>query len=194
MTARLAPRDNPFRVDRLHALPFEPQGATWDELLHRLQRLRLRGVVRGPHGSGKTTLLEQLAPRLAAQGLRPRLLFRNRDGGGAIPPDWRGTLDSLAPGDVLLVDGYDHLSVLNRLRLRALARRCAAGLIATSHRPHLTLRTLHRTRTTPALLVRLADQLAPRPLPRPLLADLYARHRGNLRDAFRDLYDHAAAS
>src|SRR5690606_19780955 len=117
-----------------------------------------------------------------------------RDGGGAIPRQWWDTLRSLAPGDALLVDGYDHLHALNRLRLRSLARRHAAALIVTSHRPHLTLRTLHRTRTTPALLSRLADQLAPTPLPRSLLADLYTRHRGNLRDALRDLYDHAGAS
>jgi molybdopterin-guanine dinucleotide biosynthesis protein len=183
--------ENPFRVDRLHALAFEPQGATWPELMERLHRLRYRAAIVGPHGSGKTTLLEALAPRLAELGYSPRLLFRNREGRGRLPRHWADALASVGASDVLLVDGYGHLGVLQRLRLRVTARRCA-GLIVTAHRRR-TLPTLIRTRTDTALFRRLAGQLHDSVEPRRLDA-LFHRHRGNLRDALRELYDlHALA-
>ncbi len=188
----MRPADNPFRVERMHALAFEPQGQTWDELLARLERLRLRAAVVGPHGSGKTTLLRSLAPRLEARGLRPVMLFRNAEGGGGWPAAWGDPLHRLGPRDVLLVDGYDLLAPLPRWRLRRLARR-AAGLVGTSHRPCLGLPTLVRTATSPELLREIVSRLAGRTMDADGAARLLARHHGNIREALRELYDAAAS-
>lgn len=183
---------NPFRVERLHTLPFEPQGTTWHDLMRRLAHLNYRAAIVGPHGSGKTTLLAQLAPRLAALGYTPRELFRNSEGGRAMPPHWCDTLRDLRPTDILLADGYGHLGPLSRLRLREHARKHAAGLIVTAHR-RCALPTLIWTRTDPSLLARLVSHLHG-DLDASLIASLHARHRGNLRDALRELYDlHATA-
>ena len=61
---------NPFRVERIHALSFEPVGATWPELMQRLEQARFRAAIVGPHGTGKTTLLNELGRRLADSGFR----------------------------------------------------------------------------------------------------------------------------
>ena len=184
MTARAG--DNPFRVDRLHELDYWPQGTTWDAMLDRLRAMRFRGAIVGPHGSGKTTLLHALVPRLSAIGLRPRLLFRNRDGSeGAYGEPWRETLATLDGGDVLLVDGYGHLFPLARLRLLRRSR-AAAGLVVTCHGPGL-LPTWTTTATSPALLAELVEHLAG--APDPDAAGRHRRHAGNLRAALRELYD-----
>jgi hypothetical protein len=186
------PRDNPFRMQRTQALPFEPQGVTWEELWQRLVASDFRGAIVGPHGSGKTTLLEQIAPRLEAIGRRPVLLFRNEDGGGAPPAAWGRPLASLRKGDVLLVDGFGHLRVLWRHGLRALSSGRGVGLVVTSHRRRLGLPTLLRTQTSPALLMRLTVRLGAA-VSEAEASDLYRRHGGNLREAFRALYDRVAA-
>lgn len=186
------PCDNPFRVDRLHALPFEPQGTTWPSLLQRIERRGWRGAIVGPHGSGKTTLLHALMPRLEARGRRPRMVFRNREGGWAIPQHWHATLAALKAGDVLLADGYNHLGPMQRLYLRQITARAGAGFIVTAHHRG-TLPTLIRTRTDSLLLARLIEQLTGGVPPQGAASALHRRHRGNLRDALRELYDDVAA-
>jgi hypothetical protein len=75
----------------------------------------------------------------------------------------------------------------SHLRNRAHA---AAGLIVTSHLPGL-LPTLHECRTTPELLAAIVGELGGEEAA--LAAPgLFGRHRGNLRDALRELYDEAA--
>lgn len=185
----LPARANPFRTERVHQVRYRPQGVTWAALIERLQRLRYRAAIVGPHGHGKTTLLEDLRPRLHELGLRTHLLFLNGDDAPAPPPGWLDTLADLSPRDVVLVDGYDLLGPVARWRLRRRTRR-AGGLIVTTHR-RCALPTLVRCTTDAALLGELVDQLG-QPLPAPALADLHRRHRGNLRFALRELYDRAA--
>lgn len=195
MTMLLRPADNPFRVDRLHALEFRlPGDATWESLLRNLQRVRFRAAIVGAHGSGKTTLLHALAPRLEAIGFRPRMIFRSADvldgSDDGYGQPWDETIATLEDRDVLLVDGYGHLPTLSRLRLRSRAAK-AAGIIATAH-ARCDLPTILDTETSPTLLDDLVRQLTGQGLDAAENATLYARHRGNLRDALRELYDRAA--
>lgn len=178
--------ENPFRVDRVDSLAFEPQDTTWPALLEHLTALDFRAAIVGPHGSGKSTLLRDLGPRLRAAGRLPRYAFLNRD---APRPGLRalGALGaSLSPREILLFDGACHLPMPHWRTLRRAARG-AGGLVITAHHEG-RLPTLLRTHTSPTLLRRLASQLSPDARLLPAEA-LHAAHDGNLRDVFRALYD-----
>lgn len=183
-------RDNPFRTDRVLTIRYRPQGITWDGLMARLAALGHRAAIVGPHGSGKTTLLEDLAPRLTARGLGAkwlRLSLAQR----AFPRGFlRQFLAGLGERDVILFDGADLMGRLAWRRVERRSRR-AAGLVVTGHR-RILLPTLAECSTTPELLEDIARRLLGEAA-LPWLGDttraLFARHRGNLRDALRELYD-----
>ena len=174
-------RDNPFASGRVESLRYRlPEGLTWDELLERLAALRYRAALVGPHGHGKTTLLEDLAPRLTARGVRVRTVTLRQDERRV---DWKRLRD-LGEDDVLFLDGAELLGRLSWLRVRFHCRR-AGGLIVTSHRPGL-LPTLLECKTTPELLAGLVRELTGE---EPEAGELFARHGGNLRLAFWEMYD-----
>ena len=176
-------RDNPFSSDRVERLRYRlPAGMTWEELLERLASLRYRAALVGPHGRGKTTLLEELARRLAARGFRARTVTLRHDERRI---DW-SRLRGLGAQDVLLLDGAELLGRLAWLRVRLSCGR-AGGLIVTSHHAGL-LPTLLQCDTTPELLAELARELTGEELE---VGELFARHGGNVRMAFWEMYDRA---
>ncbi|HET9212703.1 MAG TPA: hypothetical protein VFR03_20020 [Thermoanaerobaculia bacterium] len=182
-------RDNPFAVQRVHAIRYRLSGVTWEELLERLAALEFRAALVGPHGHGKTTLLEDLGARLAERGFRVRTATLHQGERRLGPLRSAALFQAPAPRDLLLVDGAEQLDPLSwwTLRLRAHA---AAGLIVTSHRSGL-LPTLHEHRTTPELLAEIVADLGGR-VDAGEIAELFARHRGDLRLALRELYDRSA--
>lgn len=143
-------------------------------------------MVVGPEGSGKTTLLEQIEPHLAERGWRVRRLQLRP--GEIEAARWRPFLDELETGDLLLLDGLDHLAPVERLQLLRRSGR-AGGLIATSHRPERFLPTLLDCRTTPELLEAIARDLGGSEADGLPFAELHRRHAGNIRTALRELYD-----
>lgn len=186
-------RDNPFAVQRVLAIRSRLAGVTWEVLLDRLAALGFRAALVGPHGHGKTTLLEDLAPRLEERGFRLRSATL-RAGDRRLAAAQEETLfRDLSARDLLLVDGAEQLGRLAWLRLRRKSH-AAGGLVITSHRSGL-LPTFHECRTSPELLAGIvrdllesgAEGMSPAP------EDLWQRHRGNLRDALRELYDVWAA-
>ncbi|HVE41947.1 MAG TPA: hypothetical protein VNM14_18780 [Planctomycetota bacterium] len=185
-------RDNPFRSERVLSLRYR-LGGSWDALLVRFERLGRRAAIVGPHGSGKTTLLEDLAPRLGAAGFTPRTLRLDTETPRFEPAFLDGFFASLGPRDIILFDGAEQLGALAWHRFERRSR-AAAGLLVTTHRPG-RLPTLVETSTTPELLESLVAQILGDPAPelRPMMPALYERHRGNLRDALRELYDWYAA-
>jgi len=185
-------RDNPFRSELVLTLRFR-LGGSWDALLARFEGLGRRGAIVGPHGSGKTTLLEDLAPRFREAGFTLRPLRLDTE----TPRFEPGFLDrffaSLGPRDLLLFDGAEQLGALAWHHFERRSR-AAAGLLVTTHRPG-RLPTLIETSTTPELLETLVAQIlgdAASEL-RPGMSALFERHRGNLREALRELYDRYAA-
>jgi hypothetical protein len=167
-------RDNPFRTERLEALAFRFLEGDWDQLWSRLAALKRAALV-GPCGSGKTTLLHELARRLPARGLRPHVVVAPER-----PPP-------LGAGDALLIDGAERLR-----RWQSYASE-AALVVVTQHRPG-PLPTLLDTRTTPALLAALVEELAPGLVPQAEVGTLFARSGGDLRQALLALYDRFAAN
>ncbi|UCE50588.1 MAG: hypothetical protein JSW47_10575, partial [Phycisphaerales bacterium] len=130
----LRAKDNPFAVDRIRQIRYEPPEESWERLLARLAAMDYRGAIVGPCGSGKTTLCEDVLARLRQQRLRTQHLFVSMD----IHLTWREIQNVLAlPFDVILVDGADHLSwwIWRCLKRRVFCQK--RGLIVTTHRPGL---------------------------------------------------------
>ncbi len=185
-------RDNPFRVERIHALGFRfPPGGP-SALIARFEQLGRRAVVVGPEGSGKSTLLEHLVPYFAAAGGQTHHFAARPN--EAPPKQLRARLAALGAGDVLLLDGFDHLSLLARLGLLHRIARTGAGLLATSHVKERLLPTLLDLAPTPELLEALAHELTnDASISGLFFAEIHRRHGGNLRTALRELYDLWAA-
>jgi hypothetical protein len=182
-------RENPCASDRVLQERFWLDASGWALLGTRLRGLRHRGAIVGPPGSGKTTLLEELARRFTAQGwgvVSVRLTVEHPALGLAIP---RRRLAALGSRDLLLIDGAEQLSPWPWWLVRFRARK-AGGLIITTHTPG-RLPTLWRCQTSPELLRDLVGSLGV-PLAVCAATDLFERHRGNLREAIRELYDRHA--
>ncbi len=182
-------RENPYRAERIHSLEFRFSGLDWDGFRHRFHENGGRGSVLGPEGSGKTTLLLAFAERLRQEGVNVRRVAARAD-----ERSWERDLavcGGLGPRDVLIIDGAD---MVGRLAWRRLRRETgkALGVLATSHRRRL-LPVLYECRTSPELLRELMEELHPQAgCGQPQSVELFTRHRGNLRDALRELYDYHA--
>jgi len=181
--------ENPFRVQRIHALPYQSPELDWEALLDRLEAQQYRGAIVGPHGHGKTTLMRGLLVRLEERGFRTIHLFRNDARPRFSAAYLRGEFKALTRRHIVLLDGAEQL---HWLRWKGFERRCkkAGGLVITCHRPG-RLPTLHTCRTSPALLESLLDQLAATDSDdlRAEARRLFDRYQGNLRDVWFALYD-----
>ena len=182
----LRAKDNPFAVDRIRQICYEPAAESWQSLLARLAAMDYRGAIVGPCGSGKTTLCEDLQTRLQKQGLKTQYLFFSMD----IHTTWREIQRVLARHfDVMLVDGADHMAWLTWRALKRRVFREKRGLVVTTHQPGL-LGTWYECRTSPALLERIVSRLAPDDfIPYARILESYDRCQGNIRQALRELYD-----
>ncbi len=189
----MRPRDNPYAVHRVEALPFRlPVGLTWELFLDRCAVAKWRGAVVGPNGSGKTTLFEQLVPRLHERGFTPHLLRVRAESTVAERQALLSRVRTLRAPDLLLLDGAEQLTTREWLTVHSAAG-AAAGCLITGHRTG-RLPTLLETKTSPALLIDLAAELAGERLTAADAAILFKRHLGNLRECLRTLYDkHATA-
>lgn len=174
----MRPAENPYRVSRIHGLRYRFVDGTRDELWQRLEAQSLRGALVGPEGSGKSTLLRELGQDLRTRGFSVRALQLRE--GEAVPWD---VLRGVGERDAVLLDGSEQLGFADRWRVRWITRH-AGALLITAH-GGTWLPAVFRTRTTPALLEALASELEDGVA----VGDLWSRHRGNVRDALRALYD-----
>lgn len=183
----MRPRDNPFRIDRVHAVPYMPEGWAWDELIDRLDKLRRRAAIVGNEGAGKSTLMKELARRLEIRGFNSIVVCLARDQ-RVIAPDIKTAMAAAGPRDMIYFDGCEQLSPLAWARFRMRCRR-AGGLLVTTHQPG-RLSTLIECRPGPDMLQRIVRQLDPQnPATAAEIDALHARHDGNIRLALRELYD-----
>ena len=182
-------RDNPFRVDRVLTIRYAPQGWTFGELLDRLATLEHRAAIVGPEGSGKTTLLEDLASHLASRNLTAKYLRLDRDQRTFDPAMLQEFFEHLSDRDVICLDGCEQLSEPAWVAFVKRSER-AGGLIGTTHKPG-RLPTLVTCSTSPQLLREIVEQLIGRDYSIDVTA-LHTKHRGNVRDALRDLYDRSS--
>jgi len=181
-------RDNPFATAHVHRIRYRFDGLTWDEFIARLARRNFRGAIIGPEGAGKSTLLEDLQPRLAERGFEPVPLHLTQETPRFTCAILR-QLRTVTRRHVLLLDGAEQMSWWEWWTFRWRTRR-AGGLIITAHRTGL-LPTVLTCATSPRLLSDIIDRLLgeDHALSRGEVEHLFRHHRGNIREALRELYD-----
>lgn len=186
-------RDNPFRTEQTDALEYRASGFEWTELLARLQGQSGRGAVRGAEGAGKSTLLRDLGEKLAVEGFEVRSLRPSLDDPRLARAQIRELPREAGPRTAILLDGADRVGHLEWRRLLRVARP-AGVLVITTHRQG-RLRTLHRCRTSVALLEELASELVQgTELSTVSFEDVFRRQKGNVRTSLRALYDRFSES
>lgn len=181
------PRENPFRTSLIHALPFYFEDGSREEFFANLKRKKFRGALVGPHGSGKSTLLSECIEFCEERGFTT-CHIRLKDG---VPPGSEDLekLNSITPGTVLFVDGVEQLGFFGWQKVKRSGKK-AAGFIVTSHITGY-LPTIYECFPSPALLARLMGELLDTGAADlvPLAVMLHRYHRGNLREAFFEMYD-----
>jgi hypothetical protein len=186
------PPSNPFssRNIRPGAIPFLfAADETPEQLVERLRAASWWGEIVGRHGSGKSALLATLAPFLASAGRR-LVNITLHDG----QRNLRAFARELAAVDrqcLVIVDGYEQLSWLARLRLKRQCRQRGSGLLVTSHAP-TGLPRLYTTRPGLETALRVVGRLVDLDgdhVRRDDVERLLAARGGNLRDVLFDLYD-----
>ncbi len=179
-------RDNPLRVERLHALRFRfPLGDDEDALLQRVMQHGGRGAIVGPHGSGKSTVMLELATRLRREGWHVRELRIAAGQRSLTVDEWRGLRDGVGARDAILFDGAGHLWPWQWWRVRRTLSGAGCVIVAV-HRVG-RLPTVLRTSTSPALLRELLRDLGVEHA-EPELASLLRARRGDVRAALFELY------
>ncbi len=181
-------RDNPFRTESVLRVRYRLLGIEWDQLLRRCEQLQYRAGLVGAYGSGKTTLLEDLEPKLRDKGFETVRIRLNQQSS----PQEHWSVPRMTSRHIILFDGAEQLSWLPWQFFKW--RTCrAAGLIITTHKPG-RLPTLWECRTSSGLLSDImAEVLAgSRFTPPADPADLFRKHKGNLREALRECYDQMA--
>lgn len=185
----LPARENPFSTDRVLRERYRFGTRDWSQLHEKLVYHCGRGALVGPKGSGKTTLLEDLMVQLAQPGRRITLI-RLSKGSPRLPRIFNNNFFTrLDHNDVVLLDGAEQLPLTRWLHFRWKTRR-AGIVIATAQRAG-RLPVLHRCATTPLLLRELVSSLGVELSPAEA-TKLHHRHRGNIREALRELHDRHA--
>ena len=182
-------RDNPFSAERIERIPFRPLRRSFDQLMVELERMKYCAAIIGTDGSGKTTLLGQIQEHLSRKGFVVKSIFTSL----AEPFRRQGRrvfLAELKPGEIVLLDGADHLSVLAWQRFKRSVLHLAGRLVITSHKAAL-MPALLECWTTEKLLAELVEELLEGTdgIGQIDLSGIYNEHNGNIRDCLRHLYD-----
>ena len=189
---------NPFatRYTRPGVIAWQPTPDSPEVLLERLDRSGGRGQICGPHGSGKSTLLRHLMAAAAGRGWKTRVVaIRSR---ADFWPALGAIVAATGRGHWLGIDSWEKLGPAGRL-LAPLAARRGGRIVLTAHRPQdgwpILLNLQPDAPTFRRLVSRLLSQVdGPGTMAAEFAPDqldaIFWRHRGNLREAFFELYDH----
>jgi hypothetical protein len=128
------PAENPFRAQQIRPgrIPFLlPVGDTWTQVLQRFADAGRRAEVIGPHGSGKSSFVREFTRMLDERGDHCRI-WKAADQRYRVPAI-AGLLIRLRPATILVLDGFDRLTVFARWFVRLWTKFRSCGLIVTAH-------------------------------------------------------------
>lgn len=184
---------NPFRISAIEQLEWLPYPDRLETIYQYWRNTEYRAQVCGPHGCGKTTLSEHLATMARADGIEVLQLFANLQSGRCEFQAWDSQLERAEQNTIVLLDGFDHATWLQRRRWLRNRNR----VLVTTHTVNRLLPVLLNMQTNADLLrsvvCKLLDNSEPHVLQSLLGKDsgksLLQQHQGNLRDTLSLLYD-----
>lgn len=198
---------NPFATKFIRAgsMPYLfVNGHSIEAMFGQLVTSRMRGQIVGPHGTGKSTLLKQMVQQFKEHTHQKSdaplgesfMAAQLGQGIRRLPWSWFKLIRT-RPGTLLVIDGYEQLSLWRRISLQTVIRLRRLGLLITTHETQWGLPVLIRTHadvpTTRAIVDRLlADQSTGQP--QPDLSDRELRQLldscgGNTREVLFQLFD-----
>ena len=130
--------------------------------------VRRVGQIIGPHGTGKSTLIEALMPALSSRfGRVARVQLHASESASwfgyrhrrKIGRRIRRLVDESGKAPLLIVDGAEQVSWIDRIRLRRHAFRNKKWLLVTSHRPLRGFAALYTTTVSRSLVESLSQKL-----------------------------------
>jgi hypothetical protein len=167
-----------------------PEGTDAPRLLARLEKSAWWGQIIGPHGSGKSTLLHALLSGLQSAGRS--VVFHTLHQSDRRLPIAAATSGTWDEHTQVVVDGYEQLGWLQRIKLKTKCRARRAGLLVTAHRS-VGLPLLWETSTNSDLawqiVCRLLDGRGRKCIQRPDVEATFGAQRGDLRETLMALYD-----
>jgi len=189
-----------FPIDILEEPYYDP---FFEEYYPRFHIFNYQSQIIGEHGTGKTTFLIEFAHYLEYQKHIVNH-FTLHDGQRSLPREFWEQQNILVAQflhgamekpPIAVVDGYEQLSLTQKVRLRRTCRKGRSGLLITTHSAAWRLSVLLRTETTGATLQYIIGHLFRNlsdiePPDSVLCRSLFDRHQGNLRNVLFDLYDH----
>ena len=190
----LSAEKNLFCPRNWERLPFVPSTSI-EELLARFEQCGYRAAIIGQKGRGKSALKNALVSALKCRpkiSVSDRLLredssFSEKCEVALAPLSLWWATPRLGRA-FLVLDGYEQLSRPLRALLLLLSRMCG-GLLVISHQ-ETVLPTLHRCETSFSLFVTLLSRVdTGHVIPTAVAQAAYDRSFGDIRQAFRYLYD-----
>jgi replication-associated recombination protein RarA len=161
----------------------------------------LFGQIIGPHGCGKTTLTFEIE-RMITTARHEHFVFKRKTVGldrrVRSGPKLNNAFPSHAPGgpnrktSVLVLDGIERLTWLQRFALIRHCRRGKIGLLVTTHQPIWGLKLQLRLQPLLKNFLTLADRLQQKSqhqVGRARLEQIYRTCGGNIREALMACYD-----
>ena len=183
-----------------------------DDLAEKLIQQNGNGQIIGPHGTGKTTLTFELQKRIdrlndkntnyrfVRKTIGPRRTIRTgKRVAGLNDGDEQVFRQTQTPRSktILVLDGIELLSWLQRLALIKTCLRKQIGLLVTSHRSIWGLPVLASTQPDRSQLEAIVHQLTRDcdfQISADRLEELYTNNNGNIREALMSCYDEFEAS
>ena len=180
---------NPFASRCMESIPYQFTDISLHTVMEQLASQNFRGSITGPKGSGKTTLLETIGRQLGQTGFSCDYLYFKKDSKLRCRQQLKPVTGEDISKTAYLIDGTEQLSRFEWSRLYSKIK-LSGAVVLTAH-VKSPLPPLIHTQTSPSLLYDLVLKLNGKTdmISEQAVFDLYHRHKGDIRQALRELYD-----